>query len=103
MLMLIYKKIIEYFYYFFFVVFLALECFGCLEVDAFGLFSSKPLASSRVIFFGSRSFGIFALFGLPRPFPEAGFIAGPLIYGPNGPIIIFISPQSEIIEAFFFS
>ena len=59
-------------------------------------------ASSLVIDFGSRSFGILALFGLARPRPLAGLMAGPLIYGPKGPLIILISPQSARIESIFF-
>ena len=59
-------------------------------------------ASSLVIDFGSRSFGILALFGLARPRPPAGLMAGPLIYGPNGPLIILMSPQSARIESIFF-
>ena len=66
-----------------------------------GFCSSNAFACSRVSFFGSTSFGILALFGRALPFPDAGLMAGPLMYGPNGPIIILISPQSAMMLAFF--
>ena len=46
---------------------------GVLELNR--IFS----ASSLVIDFGSRSFGILALFGRARPRPPAGLMAGPLM------------------------
>ena len=100
-----------------FVVFLAVVFFAAafLVVDFFagvflaavflaGVLEFKRIssASSLVIDFGSRSFGILALFGLARPLPLAGLMAGPLIYGPNGPLIILISPQSARMESIFF-
>ena len=66
------------------------------------LLFNNSVAFSRVRDFGSISAGILMLFGLGRPLPEAGFMAGPLIYGPKGPLMILTSPQSAIMEDFFF-
>ena len=54
-------------------------------VAGVALLWSSSVACSKVIVFGSRSAGILRLLGRGRPLPEAGLMAGPLMYGPKGP------------------
>ena len=87
-----------------FAVFLAafVDLLTVFAVVVVVLLFNNSVAFSRVRDFGSISAGILMLFGLGRPLPEAGFMAGPLIYGQKGPLIILTSPQSAIMEDFFF-